>query len=138
MSADALSAVRVVVASVVGMGCSSVVDDPRNEELRRGGELALLLRERACASVVAAFRNGARPTAVEVQLPGPGAADPPSRLLLVGPHVPSAESCLGLPEIVTGSTTAALPTAALPTTGLPSAVPSPASSARRSPLDTRF
>jgi hypothetical protein len=122
--------VHVVVASFVGIGCGALAEDPRALELRRGQEIASLLRERACASVVAAYRNGARPTAVEVQVPGPQLSDPPSRLLLVGPHVPTAEGCLGLPEILV--TPAPLAPAA------PAPAPATATSARRSPLDTRF
>jgi hypothetical protein len=87
--------------------------------------LKALYRERVCSAVVAAYQNGARPSVVGVDLPGPTAADPPAHIFLMAPHILSAEDCLGL---------AVAPTVA--PAALPEATAKPARPVM--PLDTRY
>lgn len=93
---------------------------------------------RVCSAVVAAFRNGVRPSQVEVEIPGPNTGDPPAHLVLVTPQVPLAEQCLGLPmpASVALNPPAAEPRgSAGPTPSAPIAAPRRASGV--DPLDTR-
>jgi hypothetical protein len=84
-----------------------------------------LYRERVCSAVVAAYQNGARPSVVGIDLPGPTAADPPAHIFLMAPHILSAEDCLGL-----------VAATAAPPTSTPEATAKPARPVM--PLDTRY
>lgn len=101
---------------------------------------AALYRERVCSAVVAVYAAGQRPSMVEVELPGPAAGDPPARVLVMAPHLVSAESCLGLPEPVGATlTTIHAPPSEPSTSSAPSTAPltTAPSIKRPQPLDTR-
>lgn len=88
--------------------------------------------DRVCSAVVAAYKNGVRPSQIEIEVPGPGPSDPAARMVLVTPHVPLAEQCLGLP--MPSALTLMPPATQAPT---PTTPKGPGTEGGVSPLDTR-
>lgn len=116
-----MRATGMTLAAVAVLGCAATAPTPESA-----------VYDRVCSAVVAAYKNGVRPSQIEIEVPGPRPSDPAARMVLVTPHVPLAEQCLGLPMPAT-------------VTLLPPATQTPASSAPKpptteggvSPLDTR-
>ena len=123
----------VCVAAALALSCAEV-PPPRPSP----DELAARFRERTCSAVVAAYANGARPSMLEIEMPGPQAEDPPSRVLLMAPHIVSAESCLGQPDPFVAVTPSATPNAAsTASTTEPRPLSNTPSARKPQPLDTR-
>ncbi len=128
-----------VSTAIAALSCAEV-DPPRTPATRE--DLAAAFHERTCSAVIAAYANGARPSMLEIELPGPNSDDPPARVLLMAPHIVSAESCLGQPDPFAAATnepdrSATTVATATPTTNRRAPASAPPSDHKPQPLDTR-
>ncbi len=124
-----------VAATMVAMACTELTPP---ETASSSDELALRFRERTCSAVIAAYASGVRPSMLEIEVPGPSAGDPPARVVLMAPHIISAESCLGQPDPFAMGTPTAPSGADATSSAAPRSPSRPIPSDRRpTPLDTR-
>lgn len=114
-------AVGIALSAAAVTGCAASAPTPESA-----------VYDRVCSAVVAAYKNGVRPSQIEIEVPGPRANDPSARIVLVTPHVPLAEQCLGLP--MPSALTLSPPATQVPP---PTGAKIPAAESSVSPLDTR-
>lgn len=84
---------RALSAAVSLVALSCAAREPPREDLSQE-DVAAHFRSRTCSAVLAAFANGVRPSMLEIEVPGTAGA-PAARVLLMAPHIVSAEACLG-------------------------------------------